>query len=232
MRSHLKVYFSFEEDAQALNDSEKSRLLLAMLRYAVDGTESNLTGNERFLFPVFRAQIDRDIENYEIKVNNGSKGGRPKTKENQEEPKITENNQSKSEKTETAKIEDKRYKIDDKRQKIEELFNRFWAVYPRHEGKQAAMKAFEKAKVDNALLETMIAAIEKQKRSAQWQGDGGKYIPHPATWINGRRWEDETLQSYGKSVIAQEFPQRDYSDVDKELMDDLAKEMAIFKGAG
>ena len=21
--------------------------------------------------------------------------------------------------------------------------------------------------------------------------EGGRYIPHPATWLNGRRWEDE-----------------------------------------
>lgn len=118
MRSHLKVYFSFEEDAQALNDSEKARLLLAMLRYAVDGSESNLTGNERFLFPVFKAQIDRDIENYNTKVSNGSKGGRPKSEDNQEEPNETENNLNEPKITEIAKIEDRRYKIEDKRQKM------------------------------------------------------------------------------------------------------------------
>ena len=121
MRSHLKVYFSFEEDAQALNDSEKARLLLAMLRYAVDGSESNLTGNERFLFPVFKAQIDRDIEAYNTKVSNGSKGGRPKSEDNQEEPKETENNLEEPKETEIVKIEDRRQKIEDKRQKTKDM---------------------------------------------------------------------------------------------------------------
>lgn len=118
MRSHLKVYFSFEDDTQALNDSEKARLLLAMLRYAQGGTESNLTGNERFLFPVFKAQIDRDIETYETKVINGSRGGRPKTGVNQEEPDETEKNRKEPKETETLKIEDRRQKIEDGSLKI------------------------------------------------------------------------------------------------------------------
>lgn len=120
MRSHLKVYFSFEEDTNALNDGERGRLLLAMVRYAKDGTEITLTGNERFLFPVFKAQIDRDIETYNTKVTNGSKGGRPKTEDNSEEPNKTENNLKEPDETENnlnAKIEDRRYKIEDKRLK-------------------------------------------------------------------------------------------------------------------
>ena len=27
--------------------------------------------------------------------------------------------------------------------------------------------------------------------SAQWQRDNGQYIPHPATWLNQGRWDDE-----------------------------------------
>ncbi len=74
---------------------------------------------------------------------------------------------------------------------IASMFTRFWNEYPRHEAKQTAVKAFEKIKPDEALLETMIASIGRFKQTAQWQEDGGKYIPHPATWLNQRRWEDE-----------------------------------------
>ena len=219
MRSHLKVYFSFEEDAQALNDSEKARLLLAMLRYAIDGTESNLTGNERYLFPVFRAQIDRDIENYEIKVSNGSKGGRPKTNESQEEPKETENNLSETENNLNAKTEDRRKKIEDKRQKISDMFDRFWKAYPRKNSKPSAKRAFDKLNVDEELLATMLTAIEKQKQSSQWQENGGQFVPYPATWLNNKRWEDEVSESRQiRAVTAQEYTQRDYSDEDADAM--------------
>ena len=37
-----------------------------------------------------------------------------------------------------------------------------------------------------------MEALAKQKESDQWKSDSGKFIPNPATWINQRRWEDET----------------------------------------
>ena len=40
-------------------------------------------------------------------------------------------------------------------------------------------------------LEVLLTAIEKQKESAQWSKDNGQFIPHPTTWLNGKRWEDE-----------------------------------------
>lgn len=70
-------------------------------------------------------------------------------------------------------------------------FDTFWKAYPKKVGKGAAEKSFMKYKVDDALLETMLKAIEAAKRSEQWQRDGGQYIPNPATWLNQRRWEDE-----------------------------------------
>lgn len=67
-------------------------------------------------------------------------------------------------------------------------FDLFWNAYPKKVGKDAAKKAFQKVK---APIETLVYAIEKQKRSAQWLKDGGQYIPNPATWLNQGRWEDE-----------------------------------------
>ncbi len=40
-------------------------------------------------------------------------------------------------------------------------------------------------------VETLVAAIERQKCSSQWSKDGGQYIPNPATWLNQGRWTDE-----------------------------------------
>jgi len=70
-------------------------------------------------------------------------------------------------------------------------FARFWVAYPRRVGKEAARRIFERLKPDETLLEVMLSAIKKQASSAQWQGDGGKFIPHPATWLNQGRWQDE-----------------------------------------
>ena len=72
-----------------------------------------------------------------------------------------------------------------------EGFNAFYAAYPRHEGKAAALKAWNKLAPDVVLQEQMGKALEVQKQSQQWRKDGGQYIPMPSTWLNGRRWEDE-----------------------------------------
>jgi hypothetical protein len=69
-------------------------------------------------------------------------------------------------------------------------FDQFWQAYPRKIGKAAARRAWAKAKTRPALT-AIIAAIEAQRASEQWRKDGGQFIPHPATWINAGRWDDE-----------------------------------------
>lgn len=71
------------------------------------------------------------------------------------------------------------------------LFARFWALYPRKQGKAAARKAWDKLKPDMELCRLMSKALHTQMASEEWQRDEGRYIPYPATWLNGRRWEDE-----------------------------------------
>lgn len=70
-------------------------------------------------------------------------------------------------------------------------FDLFWAVYPRKEKKQPAHKAWDKLNPQNGLVEKILRAVEVQKKSEQWKKDKGKYIPHPTTWLNEKRWEDE-----------------------------------------
>ena len=70
-------------------------------------------------------------------------------------------------------------------------FQEFYITYPRHEAKQDALKAWTTLKPDEALRSIILAAIEAAKKSEGWLKDGGKYIPLPASWIRGKRWEDE-----------------------------------------
>ena len=110
------------------------------------------------------------------------------------------------------------------------LFDRFWDVYPRKESKPAAKKAFDKIKPDEELLSKMIKAIERWSKTAQWQENGGQFIPYPASWLNQRKWEDippEAKPAAKKVLPAQDFEQRDYSDVPDDMMRALAEEMRI-----
>ena len=75
-------------------------------------------------------------------------------------------------------------------QGVETGFEIFWAAYPKKTSKPAATKAWAKLKPNEETVRTMLAAIEAAKQTADWQKDGGKYVPYPATWLNNRRWED------------------------------------------
>ena len=74
-------------------------------------------------------------------------------------------------------------------------FSEFWETYPRRQAKANAYKAWKRIKPDRQLLDLMKAAIARQKRSEAWQRENGQFIPHPASWLNARRWEDEQVRT-------------------------------------
>ena len=111
--------------------------------------------------------------------------------------------------------------IDNKRKPpISPLFAEFWKAYPKHQDKQGALKAFEKLKPDQELLDQMLKAINAWKQSEQWTKDGGQYIPMPTTWLNRRRWEDDlpnpSPARIAKTVSAARYEQRDYDESELE----------------
>lgn len=80
------------------------------------------------------------------------------------------------------------------------FFEAFWQEYPRKAAKQAAIRAWRKLAPDQALADTIIAAVRRMKKSSQWTRAGGQYIPYPATFLNGERWLDEEAQAAPQGV--------------------------------
>ena len=58
------AYHSYLDALEPLTDAERGRLFVACLKYSKSGEVGHLSGNERFVFPVFRGQIDRDNAKY------------------------------------------------------------------------------------------------------------------------------------------------------------------------
>lgn len=76
-----------------------------------------------------------------------------------------------------------------------ESFNFFYKAYPKHEGKQPALKVWNKLNPDPSLCTEISAALEKQKIYKASLKKSGQFCPDwplPATWLSNRRWEDET----------------------------------------
>jgi len=72
-------------------------------------------------------------------------------------------------------------------------FEQFWTAYPKKQAKQDAAKAFRAAKLKPEQLQTVLQDIKRRGSSPDWQKDGGKFIPLPATYLRGKRWEDAPL---------------------------------------
>jgi len=86
-------------------------------------------------------------------------------------------------------------------QKGDGRFDEFWKAYPRKVGKGAADKVWKRIKPNEHLFNQIMQALASQKNMPQWVKDGGQYIPHPATWLNQRRWEDDIQPSEnGKKI--------------------------------
>lgn len=77
---------------------------------------------------------------------------------------------------------------------VDNGFEEFWQAYPRKADKPRALKAWKKLKPNAELRQVLLNALGHHKQSAQWQKERGRYIPYPATWLNGRRWEDSPEQ--------------------------------------
>lgn len=70
-------------------------------------------------------------------------------------------------------------------------FTEFWQAYPRKKSKGDAEKAWLKIKPDEQLTARIITAVQRATTSAEWQKDGGQFIPYPASWLRAKGWEDE-----------------------------------------
>src|SRR5262249_28954460 len=68
-------------------------------------------------------------------------------------------------------------------------FETFWSQYPKQEGKWEAFKEWKQLKPSAELQNTILSAVVQQKQSYAWREV--RYIPQPAKWLSGKRWEDE-----------------------------------------
>lgn len=67
-------------------------------------------------------------------------------------------------------------------------FAAFWTLYPRHIARKDAQKAWQRIPYDEQMH--ALAALVSWRRV--WLARGElEFIPYPATWLNGERWEDE-----------------------------------------
>lgn len=171
-RSQMTFYASFWDAIDSLPKRDQLPVFRAVVSYGLYGEHNeNLTSSQNAFFTLMQPVLDSSRK----KAANGKHGGsKPKANGKQTE------REKEGEKEKEGEIENESKKAAD--------FDCFWQAYPRKVGKVKAEAAFYKITTPVSVL---LAAIEQQKKSAQWQKDNGQFIPHPATWLNGKRWEDQ-----------------------------------------
>jgi hypothetical protein len=81
-------------------------------------------------------------------------------------------------------------------------FAEFWQQYPKKVAKSDALQAWRKLKPSGQLFTDLMAGLASHKVSDQWRKNGGEFIPHPASWLNKRRWEDEAQSAVVQNQLA------------------------------
>ena len=212
-RTQFTFYESFYKAIKRLKDpSERAQFYDAVCEYALYGNQpdiDSLSDLAAIAFELIKPNLDAGRK----KAESGKLGGTKKQSEStfeangsKTEAKRKQNEASEKQEQTESKKENKKEKEEENKIEIENKkksydadgFAAFWAAYPKKAGKADALKAWNKLAPDVVLQEQMGKALEVQKQSQQWRKDGGQYIPMPATWLNGRRWEDEAPQTQGE----------------------------------
>lgn len=69
-------------------------------------------------------------------------------------------------------------------------FEEFWKHYPRRKDRMKALRAWNASRSVRPPLPQLLAALDKFKESRSWQEQDGRFVPYPATWLNGHRWQE------------------------------------------
>lgn len=70
-------------------------------------------------------------------------------------------------------------------------FEIFYQAYPNKKNVKTARTRWEKMKVTPELYREIMEGLERAKNSQEWTKDDSRYIPYPATWLNGEGWKNE-----------------------------------------
>lgn len=228
MRKQFTFYSSFWEAVQALPDEYCLASLRAIISYALTGDEPDVSGVAKAMFEMARPTLDSSRKKAEV----GAVGGASGTGESKDryrnsdaacdgdaskaQANASKRKQSASKTQANASEKEKEYEIEKEYESSPPVvppaggtvmpkgFAEFWQAYPKKVGKQAAQKSFARA-IKTISLQTLLAAVERQKRSLQWSRDNGQYIPNPATWLNQGRWDDEETGTAEKTPSGNVF---------------------------
>lgn len=89
----------------------------------------------------------------------------------------------------SAELPEETPQTETKAERLERTFALFYSEYPRKTDRERAVRAWKKLNPNDQLIADIMAGLRRQK-DAGILNRNDTYTPYPATWLNGRRWED------------------------------------------
>ena len=231
------LYLQQRSVFDGLEDEEAGKLIKTIFSYVCDENPQP-TGMTKYAFEIIKPVLKSDLKKYEEKKEKYTENIRKRWNKEENE-KIQSNtieyngipsdsvyvndNVNVNVLSKDNELNNRDINIScSKEEKNESIFESFWKVYPRKVGKEKCRNWFKSHKPKEDLVQKMIEAVEEQKKSKQWSDP--QYIPHPYTWLNQGRWEDEltpskdsTFQSMPKNPIQWEEAKGSSFEEDLEL---------------
>ena len=198
-RKQFTFYYSFYDVISCIEEPPvRAEAYDALCRYALMGEKpdfENLSLEAKMAVKAFMPTLDASRK----KAQGGMKGtskskdtnkmsGRSKEDSDKMSARSEEVTENKNKNKIEIKTEEKTEIKKELKHESEAAFDLFWDEYPRKVKKQQAREAFKCVSVS---LDILLEALSRQKKSSQWQEDGGRFVPYPAVWLRDRRWEDD-----------------------------------------
>lgn len=180
----IKVYRKILDDYEWSNLSSDNKATLIELWLLASENNGKIKNLEEICFrlrrdkPFIARQLSQ-LSNFIVQVGNETETERTQ---------LVSLEKSKSKRESKSRVEVIQHGQVEVITKSENEFLEFWNLYPKKKKKKEALNAWLKVAPP---IQPVLNAIMWQKQQQDWVKEDGKFIPHPATYINGHRWEDE-----------------------------------------
>lgn len=80
----------------------------------------------------------------------------------------------------------------DESPELENGWVEFWSEYPRKDSKARAFELWKRQHL-YLQIDVVMTHLRAVKETGQWTRDGGKFVPHAATYLSQKRYLDEVV---------------------------------------
>lgn len=218
MKDSFIIYSESWELVKMLSDSQKGQLLDALFRYTIDGDASCEDPMVQLVFIAFRQKIDYANARYEEvrakRSEAGKLGGRPPKAnafaEKQKKQMVFE--ESKKSLTDTVTVTVTDTVNNTLAQRASERvvktadFEEAWSIYPRKQGKKAALEAYKRAIKKGTQHTDIIKGIEAYKDYLKRNDIESGYTKQGDTFFRQEAWNDDWSGSARKVQTVKDQP--------------------------